>query len=148
MTTTYQWGLLGPLQRNHCREVGSPSVRPLDLVFPSLQLICRRNVKSFTPLGCSLGGNKWNLSRRGTRDNPETIETVEKMARSNLFPCPNCHGGSLIKSTVEKAAMIIRYRKCRDCGSNFSTRESVIGSPPVSLSIKTLSENVGSFSDV
>lgn len=45
--------------------------------------------------------------------------------------CPKCNAGSSVFTTVQLDKEVKRHRKCKACGSNFVTIESVIESVPV-----------------
>jgi hypothetical protein len=45
--------------------------------------------------------------------------------------CPKCNAGSSVSTTVQLDKEVKRHRKCKACGSNFITIESVIESSPV-----------------
>lgn len=45
--------------------------------------------------------------------------------------CPKCSAGSSVSTTVQLDKEVKRHRKCKACGSNFVTIESVIESTPV-----------------
>lgn len=45
--------------------------------------------------------------------------------------CPKCNAGSSVSTTVQLDKEVKRHRKCKACGSNFVTIESVIEYVPV-----------------
>ena len=45
--------------------------------------------------------------------------------------CPKCSAGSSVSTTVQLDKEVKRHRKCKACGNNFVTIESVIEYVPV-----------------
>jgi hypothetical protein len=45
--------------------------------------------------------------------------------------CPKCNAGSSVFTTVQLDKEVKRHRKCKACGGNFVTIESVVESAPV-----------------
>lgn len=47
--------------------------------------------------------------------------------------CPKCSTNSSVSTTVQLEKEVKRYRKCKACGNNFITIESVLEATPVKL---------------
>lgn len=43
--------------------------------------------------------------------------------------CPKCNAGSSVSTTIQFNGEVKRHRKCKACGNNFITMESVLKSP-------------------
>jgi len=47
--------------------------------------------------------------------------------------CPKCSTNSSVSTTVQLEKEVKRYRKCKACGNNFTTIESVFVATPAKL---------------
>ena len=45
--------------------------------------------------------------------------------------CPKCNSHSSVSTTIQLDKEVKRHRKCKECGSNFVTVESIVESLPV-----------------